>query len=413
MRELNFLPLPPKVPEREPLSRGRKALIAVVITGAVVIAAIGFAGSYTAVSRLAAAKGFGWFSYGFPIGIDAGIVVFLALDLVLAGFRMQYALLRPAAWFLTAATIAFNGTAAWGDWVAVSMHGIIPLLFVVLTEAARHAVGRLADIATGNRIESPPVIRWILSPLSTFRIWRSMRLWQLTSYADVIKRQRELAAFRAKLRTRYGRSYRRKITGAERLALRLSRFGTPVAEALAEAEATRRTEALQAEAEAEARREAEAKQRAEAEALHLADIEQRARIAEAEAAADLAAFQAEQRVAEAKAEANRQPEPEPEVAPANPKRQRSQPEAPRSPKPKSEPKNNPKPKPAELNGRRAQVEAEVEAVLKLIKAEGYDAVSLERVKSDLGLKHGSAYDRLTKARDRHKANEKADERRAE
>ncbi|MET9896940.1 DUF2637 domain-containing protein, partial [Streptomyces sp. NPDC006465] len=60
------------------LGRAHKLLIGVVVAGAVVIAGIGFAGSYTAVRELAIQKGFGNFSYVFPIGIDAGICVLLA-----------------------------------------------------------------------------------------------------------------------------------------------------------------------------------------------------------------------------------------------------------------------------------------------------------------------------------------------
>ncbi|MET8102679.1 DUF2637 domain-containing protein, partial [Streptomyces sp. NPDC005236] len=65
------------------LGRAHKILIGVVVAGALVIAGIGFAGSYTAVRELALKKGFGNFSYVFPIGIDAGIGVLLALDLLL------------------------------------------------------------------------------------------------------------------------------------------------------------------------------------------------------------------------------------------------------------------------------------------------------------------------------------------
>ncbi|MGW6318144.1 DUF2637 domain-containing protein, partial [Streptomyces sp. NPDC055099] len=52
------------------LSRVQRVLIGVVVAGAVVIASIGFAGSYTAVRDLAEKKGFGSFSAVFPIGID-------------------------------------------------------------------------------------------------------------------------------------------------------------------------------------------------------------------------------------------------------------------------------------------------------------------------------------------------------
>ncbi|MFE1777228.1 DUF2637 domain-containing protein, partial [Streptomyces sp. NPDC059008] len=50
--------------------RAHRILIGVVVAGAVVIAAIGFAGSYAAVRELALKKGFGDFAYFFPIGID-------------------------------------------------------------------------------------------------------------------------------------------------------------------------------------------------------------------------------------------------------------------------------------------------------------------------------------------------------
>ena len=93
------------------LTRTHRILIGVVVFGAVVIAGIGFAGSYAAVRELALQKGFGDFSYVFPIGIDAGICVLLALDLLLTWIRIPFPLLRQTAWLLTAATIAFNGAA--------------------------------------------------------------------------------------------------------------------------------------------------------------------------------------------------------------------------------------------------------------------------------------------------------------
>ncbi|MFJ8495320.1 DUF2637 domain-containing protein [Streptomyces sp. NPDC094038] len=93
------------------LTRMHRVLIGVVVTGAMIIAGIGFAGSYAAVRELAIKKGFGNFAYVFPIGIDAGICVLLALDLLLTWIRIPFPLLRQTAWLLTIATIAFNGAA--------------------------------------------------------------------------------------------------------------------------------------------------------------------------------------------------------------------------------------------------------------------------------------------------------------
>ncbi|WP_236246321.1 DUF2637 domain-containing protein [Streptomyces sp. CC210A] len=212
------------------LTRTHRILIGVVIAGAVVIAAIGFAGSYTAVRDLAEKKGFGDFSLVFPIGIDAGICVLLALDLLLTWIRIPFPLLRQTAWLLTAATIAFNGAAAWPDPLGVGMHAVIPVLFVVTVEAARHAVGRIADITADKHMEGVRLTRWLLSPVPTFRLWRRMKLWELRSYEQVIKLEQDRMIYQARLQARFGRGWRRKAPVEALMPLRLARIGVPLAE---------------------------------------------------------------------------------------------------------------------------------------------------------------------------------------
>ncbi|MEU9183889.1 DUF2637 domain-containing protein [Streptomyces sp. NPDC048484] len=212
------------------LTKTHKILIGVVVFGAVVIAAIGFAGSYAAVRELALEKGFGNFSYVFPIGIDAGICVLLSLDLLLTWIRIPFPLLRQTAWLLTAATIAFNGAAAWPDPLGVGMHSVIPILFVVSVEAARHAVGRMADITADKHMEGVRLTRWLLSPFPTFLLWRRMKLWELRSYEQVIKLEQERLVYQARLRSRFGRGWRRKAPVESLMPLRLARYGVPLAE---------------------------------------------------------------------------------------------------------------------------------------------------------------------------------------
>ncbi|MEU2979145.1 DUF2637 domain-containing protein [Streptomyces hirsutus] len=212
------------------LTRTHRILIGVVVAGAVVIAGIGFAGSYAAVRELALQKGFGNFSYVFPIGIDAGICVLLALDLLLTWIRIPFPLLRQTAWLLTAATIAFNGAAAWPDPLGVGMHSVIPILFVVSVEAARHAVGRIADITADKHMEGVRLTRWLLSPIPTFLLWRRMKLWELRSYEQVIKLEQERLVYQARMRSRFGRSWRRKAPVESLMPLRLAKFGVPLAE---------------------------------------------------------------------------------------------------------------------------------------------------------------------------------------
>ncbi|MGW2572700.1 DUF2637 domain-containing protein, partial [Streptomyces sp. NPDC001537] len=194
------------------------------------MAGIGFAGSYAAVRELAIKKGFGTFSYVFPIGIDAGICVLIALDLLLTWIRIPFPLLRQTAWLLTAATIAFNGAAAWPDPLGVGMHAVIPVLFLVCVEAARHAIGRIADITADQHMEGVRLTRWLLAPLPTFLLWRRMKLWELRSYEQVIKLEQERLVYQARLRARFGRAWRRKAPVEALMPLRLARYGVPLAE---------------------------------------------------------------------------------------------------------------------------------------------------------------------------------------
>ena len=166
----------------------------------------------------------------FPIGIDAGICVLLALDLLLTWIRIPFPLLRQTAWLLTAATIAFNGAAAWPDPLGVGMHAVIPVLFVVAVEAARHAVGRIADITADKHMEGVRLTRWLLSPVPTFQLWRRMKLWELRCYEQVIKLEQDRLVYQARLQARFGRAWRRKAPVESLMPLRLARYGVPLAE---------------------------------------------------------------------------------------------------------------------------------------------------------------------------------------
>ncbi|MFF0409078.1 DUF2637 domain-containing protein [Kitasatospora sp. NPDC004745] len=440
------------------LNRTQKGILGSVAAGGVVIAGIGFAGSYRAVVKLAEEKHFGDFAAFFPIGIDAGIGVLLALDLVLTWLRIPFPMLRQGAWGLTAATIAFNAAAAWGDDLAVGMHAAIPALFVIIVEAARHAVGRLADIVAERHIESPPWQRWLLSPFDTFFIWRLQRVWQIPSYLRVIELRRELRVYRAKLRRQHGWRWRWKANADELLPFAMARFGISVLDALAmpetEAEAQRQAEVAReaearrnAEAEAEALRAEESKRLAEAEARRVSEAETEAklaeianarRLAEAETEAALSAQEqqrlnaeteaevrrmrllAEQRDAEAEAKlkqlalaeeaARRTAEAETEATRAARERLRLAGEtetlrdrtyAPKSKQSGTDDDPNPKSKQSgERPSRRLRIDAEVETLLGLMTSEGYDAVDLKRAMAELNLKQTTAYDRLLKAQEK-------------
>lgn len=232
----------PTTPEPITLNRWQTAVIATVATGAVGIAALGFIGSYHAVADLAEAKGFGGFAHWFPIAVDLGIAVFLALDLVLTRLRMTYPLLRYGAWLMTAATISFNAAVAWRpagrpatagpDYLGAAMHAVIPVLFVIAVEAARHAIGRIANITADKHIESPPLSRWLLAPTSTFHLYRWMRICGIRAYDTALRMQRDIDLYIAELKKDHGRwAWRRTAPADALLVLKFARKGIPMTEA--------------------------------------------------------------------------------------------------------------------------------------------------------------------------------------
>ncbi|WP_270891894.1 DUF2637 domain-containing protein [Streptomyces sp. DHE17-7] len=79
----------------------------------------------------------------FPVGIDAGIIAFLALDLYLIRKGTPWPLLRMAAHATTGATIWCNAS-SWGhigtDPVKAASHSVMPILFVIGVEAARRLI---------------------------------------------------------------------------------------------------------------------------------------------------------------------------------------------------------------------------------------------------------------------------------
>ncbi|MER5638198.1 DUF2637 domain-containing protein [Kitasatospora sp. NPDC002227] len=220
---------------RPTLNWGHKLLAAVVVVFCGAVAGIGFVGSYTAVRALAERHGFGDFSAVFPVGVDAGIVGLYALDLLMTWLRMPYPLLRQTAWFLTGATIAFNSASAWPNPLGVGMHGVIPVLFIIVVEAARYGTGRWANLTAGAKtMEGLGITRWFLAPISTALLWRRKHLWGIHSADEAILLEQQRRIYRARLRFRYGRGWRRAAHQDALLPLEMAKYGVPFAETAAE-----------------------------------------------------------------------------------------------------------------------------------------------------------------------------------
>ncbi|MEU3050110.1 DUF2637 domain-containing protein [Streptomyces sp. NPDC006984] len=251
------------------------ALSLVAAVGGTLVGVIGFAMSYRTLAKVALSWGFSpelapWF----PVGVDASIIAFLALDLYLIRKNTAWPLLRMAAHAMTGATIWFNASSQGqiaSDPVQAASHGVMPVLFVIGVEAARRLIIQKARLEAGTVADRIPLHRWLLSPVATPRFYRRMRLHNVTSYPEMIRRQQELIAYEQWLKRKYKGDIS-KASEDELLPMKMAPYGYTVAQALAmpddqeRAAQERKAEAARRRLEAETRSEV-AKAKAEAEKL--------------------------------------------------------------------------------------------------------------------------------------------------
>ncbi|MFF3139879.1 DUF2637 domain-containing protein [Streptomyces mirabilis] len=292
--------------KRNPIKPARDRLMTVLSVAAAIggplIGAIGFAMSYSTLAKKALTWGFSpdlapWF----PVGVDASIIVFLALDLYLIRKDTPWPLLRMAAHGMTFATIWFNASSQGhitGDPVRAASHGVMPLLFVIGVEAARKLFIKKTQLEAGTATDRIPLHRWILAPVATPRFYRRMRLHGVTSYPEMIQRQQDLTAYEQWLKRKYNDDLS-QASDDEKLPMEMAAHGYTVAEALAMPE--------QQEREAEARAEEAERRRLDAETRRELD-QKKAEAARLEADGDLETVRArvEGRTAQARAHARAQ-----------------------------------------------------------------------------------------------------------
>ncbi|MFF7780404.1 DUF2637 domain-containing protein [Streptomyces tanashiensis] len=228
----------------------------VAAIGGTLVGVIGFAMSYSTLAKVALSWGFSkelapWF----PVGVDASIIAFLALDLYLIRKSTPWPLLRMAAHAMTGATIWFNASSQGQistDPVQAASHGVMPILFVIGVEAARRLIIQKARLEAGTVTDRIPLHRWILSPVATPQFYRRMRLHNVTSYPEMIRRQQELIGYEQWLKRKY-KGDLSKANDDEKLPMKMAAHGYTVSQALAMPEQQERDAEKRAE-EAERRR---------------------------------------------------------------------------------------------------------------------------------------------------------------
>jgi hypothetical protein len=186
-----------------PLTRGERRAVSVTGALAAVLGLIGFANSFRAVADAARAS-FGEVAVTVPIGVDLGIAVFSALDIVLARLDLRPRWVRLVPWSLTAATVYLNVTGQHTGFARVA-HAVFPALWVIAVEVAAHVVRIRAGLAAGTAMDSIRPSRWLLAPVPTARLMRRMVLWEIRSYPDALRRERDRLLALTELQDTYGR----------------------------------------------------------------------------------------------------------------------------------------------------------------------------------------------------------------
>ncbi|NDU71304.1 DUF2637 domain-containing protein [Actinomadura sp. DSM 109109] len=190
-----------------PLTRAQRVLAAAGGLFFAGLAGLGGYGSFASV-RDVAEPWFGGQAWIVPAGVDLGILALVSVALLLEWLAMPMPALRWTAFAFTAATVWLNVSAAHGDPAGMVMHAAMPVLFITFVEAVRHAVRRRAGIAAGTVREGVPLARWLLAPFSTFRLWRRMVLWQITSYPRALTAEQRRRHALALLDGHYGRKWK-------------------------------------------------------------------------------------------------------------------------------------------------------------------------------------------------------------
>ncbi|RNL80715.1 DUF2637 domain-containing protein [Halostreptopolyspora alba] len=202
---------------RSVLHGGYLVATVVIAAAALVLITIAFTMSYAALyasaSWLADTQlrviNDGDLRFLFPLGIDAVIVYFLAMDLVMEWQGRRHPLNRWAAYGLSAITVVLNVSQGEGTTASYLGHAGPPVVIILIAEGVAAWVRHLAGLAHGTATDRIPAGRWIAHPLSTLKVARLMLGSGITSYPDALEREQQRQLAYAMLREQYGRTWRR------------------------------------------------------------------------------------------------------------------------------------------------------------------------------------------------------------
>jgi Protein of unknown function (DUF2637) len=187
--------------------------------GLLLIGAVAFGLSYSSIMT-AAVPVFGDASWSVPFLMDLTILLLALIGIVLMLNGLSGRIPQWLSRLLVALTVYANVAPAHGLYARI-LHAAPPVVWVMCVAIAESTLRKLVGLADETRIEGLRKSLWLLRPAATWRLWRAMRIHQITTYRDALDRAAARSAVTGRLRLHHGRLWRWRAPLAERIALRL------------------------------------------------------------------------------------------------------------------------------------------------------------------------------------------------
>ncbi|MFI8185993.1 DUF2637 domain-containing protein [Actinacidiphila glaucinigra] len=228
-------------------------LLGATVTAGIALGALGVTSSYQALLNKAAASpaagGWGWGAHPWmlPIGVDVTILAFSLVHLLMIKTERPVAWVRWLPRFLAAVTAVLN----WSSGVTFQGrlgHAVLVSVWIAFSEVAAHIyASHINALSQRQQMERIRFVRWLFMPLSSVRLYRLMRCWEITSYREALERDRQRMGYRSGLRDKHGRVWRVKAPEDQLRPLRLLGYGMTLEQALEEPDRQDEAQALRAE----------------------------------------------------------------------------------------------------------------------------------------------------------------------
>ncbi|WP_019061486.1 DUF2637 domain-containing protein [Streptomyces prunicolor] len=229
-------------PTEQPVQKYAKWEIVLAFFGILLgtgVATIGlyssFGALYNKAAQPAAEGGWEWTDpWMLPVGIDSSILAFGIVNLLLIRVRRQLWWVKWVPRAGTVITIYLNWEAA-NTVPAQIGHAALAALWVVFSEIAAHLYAAHIGEAHGvRRMGKIRLSRWMVNPITSFRIWKLMRRDEVTDFEQARAHHQEWMVYSQRLASKYQtRWWRRKATQEELAPFQLAKVGLSVDEALA------------------------------------------------------------------------------------------------------------------------------------------------------------------------------------